>query len=231
MIRIRDAVDQPWRDLVTMLFERALFQGQVVNGSLIACFDSDNRGLIIHSALHSNCGRLVHVDAKTGEELEVLAEDPHSDIADGGAQQPIVMLDAKAKKVAAVEFDPGMPYWKCLDPTYAADFALIEKRVVGFPNVISADKADRNWIVAAQASNTPTTYYRYDRTTRALTRLFTDNPQLAKYTLAEAKVVRIPARDGFADGELPHFCRPAARARTCRSCSRSMAARGSAKRR
>jgi len=197
IIRIRDGVDQPWRDLVTMPFERALFQGQVVNGSLIACFDSDNRGLIIHSALNSNCGRLVHVDGTTGKELEVLAEDPHSDIADGGGQQPIVMLDAATKKVAAVEFDPGTPYWKCLDPTYAADFAAIEKKAVGFPRVISADKDNRNWIVAAQASNTPTTYYRYDRTTHALTTLFTDNPQLAKYTLAEAKVVSIPARDGL----------------------------------
>ena len=90
-------------------------------------------GSLSTPALHSGCGRLVRVDPKTGEELEVLAEDPHSDIADGGGEQPIVMLDAKAKKVAAVEFDPGLPYWKCLDPAYAADFALIGKRVVGFP--------------------------------------------------------------------------------------------------
>src|SRR5262249_7847982 len=62
ILRIRDAVDQPWRDLVTMPFERALFSGQVVTGSLIACFDRDNRGLVIHSAVKTGFGRLVRVD-------------------------------------------------------------------------------------------------------------------------------------------------------------------------
>ena len=37
IIRVRDATDKLWRDLVVMPFERALFAGQVVNGSLIAC--------------------------------------------------------------------------------------------------------------------------------------------------------------------------------------------------
>ena len=34
IVRVRDAVDKPWRDLVVMPFERALFEGEVVGGSL-----------------------------------------------------------------------------------------------------------------------------------------------------------------------------------------------------
>ena len=76
IIRVRDAVDKPWRDLVVMPFEQALFDGQVVGGSLIAGFDPDGKSLIIHSALHSDKGRLVRVDLRDGKELEVLAQDP-----------------------------------------------------------------------------------------------------------------------------------------------------------
>jgi len=73
LIRVRDAVDKPWRDLVVMPFEQALFDGQVVGGSLIAGFAPDGKSLIIHSALHSDMGRLVRVDLRDGKELEVLA--------------------------------------------------------------------------------------------------------------------------------------------------------------
>ena len=38
IVRVRDAADKPWRDLVVMPFERALFAGEVYVGSLIAGF-------------------------------------------------------------------------------------------------------------------------------------------------------------------------------------------------
>jgi dipeptidyl aminopeptidase/acylaminoacyl peptidase len=75
IIRVRDAADKPWRDLVAMPFERALFAGQVVNGSLIVGFDPDGKSLLIASALHSDKGRLVRVDLQDGHELGVIAED------------------------------------------------------------------------------------------------------------------------------------------------------------
>jgi len=54
IIRVRDGADKPWRDLVVMPFERALFAGEVVNGSLIAGFDPDGKSLLIDAALHSD---------------------------------------------------------------------------------------------------------------------------------------------------------------------------------
>ena len=57
IVRVRDAADKPWRDLVAMPFERALFAGQVVGGSLIAGFAPDGQSLVIESALHSDKGR------------------------------------------------------------------------------------------------------------------------------------------------------------------------------
>src|SRR5262245_18839132 len=132
IIRVRDSVDRPWRDLVTMPFEQALFDGQVVNGSLVAAFGPDNRSLVIHSALGANYGRLVRVDGDTGKEIELLASHPASDVA-SDALHPGVMLDRAKRRVSAVVFDPGEPEWKFLDPELAADFAKLEKAAPGHP--------------------------------------------------------------------------------------------------
>ena len=80
IIRVRDAVDKPWHDMVVMPFEQTLLFGQAVNCSLIAGFDPDGKSLLIVSALHSERGRLVRVGSRDGHELEVVAEDPHSDV-------------------------------------------------------------------------------------------------------------------------------------------------------
>ena len=82
IVQVRDAADKPWRDLVVMPFERALFAGEVFVGSLVAGFDPDGKSLVIHSALHSDKGRLVRVDLRSGKELGVVAQDPQSDVAD-----------------------------------------------------------------------------------------------------------------------------------------------------
>src|SRR5712671_2056634 len=81
IIRVRDGADKPWRDLVVMPFERALFAGEVVNGSLIAGFAPDGKSLLIDSALHSDKGRMVGVDLQDGHELGVVAEDGEADVA------------------------------------------------------------------------------------------------------------------------------------------------------
>ena len=196
IIRVRDAVDRPWRDLVTMPFEKALFYGQAVNGSLVACFDKDNRGLVIHSAMGTGFGRLVRVDPVTGAEVEVLAEDKRCDVAADGTV-PSVLTDDKARTVAAVEFDPGTPYWKFLDDGYREALERIQKEARGFPHPISRDRSDQRWIVGVERSDAPLVYYAYDRGTRTLTRMYSNNPALETMPLVPKQVVTIRARDGL----------------------------------
>lgn len=195
VIRVRDAVDRPWRDLVVMPFEKALFAGQAVSGSLVACFDRENRDLILHSAMGGGFGRLVRVDATTGAEVEVLAEDPRCDV--GGALHPGVLLDERARRILAVEFDPGTPYWKFLDPGIQEPLERIQREARGFPDPISRDREDRKWIVAVERSDAPRAYYSYDRKSGAVARLYSDNAELEKAPLVPKQVVTIPARDGL----------------------------------
>ena len=196
VIRVREAADQPWRDLVTMPFEQALFDGQVVNGSLIAAFGPDNKSLVIHSALGGNYGRLVRVDGQTGKELEVLASHPASDVA-SDALHPSVMLDPAKRRVVAVAFDPGEPEWKFLDPDLAADFARIAKAAPGHADIVSSDAANRRWLVVIQRSDAPARYVRFDRGTGAVEPFYSARPELEHVAFAPKRVVSIPARDGL----------------------------------
>lgn len=198
IVRVRDAVDQPWRDLVVMPFEKALFAGQVVEGSLIAAFNPDGKSIIIHSALNSDKGRLIKVDLQTGKELEIVAQDPDSDVADDlNSESPTVIVNPNSGLIEAVKFDYTTPHWKFLDETLGADFNKINQTVPGFIRLLCRDNADRHWIVSVSSSDTPTSYYAYDRDSQKVTELYSENPEFLKYSRAPKKPVIITARDGL----------------------------------
>jgi dipeptidyl aminopeptidase/acylaminoacyl peptidase len=181
-----------------MPFEQALFDGQVVGGSLIAGFAPDGKSLIIHSALHSDTGRLVRVDLRDGKELEVLAQDPQADVADSGpGSGPSVLCDPVTHAIQAVEFDYMKPAWVFLDPKVEADFAVIGKDIPAFLDLVSRDRDDKKWIVAIRRSEAPAGYFFFDRTTKKRHRLFEEKPALTKFYRAQKKPVVIKARDGL----------------------------------
>lgn len=196
VIRVRDAAGQPWRDLVVMPFEHAPFDGQVVEGSLVAAFAPDGKSLIIHSALHSDKGRLVRVDAKSGAELGVVAEDLQSDI-DNDGNHPAVLVNPQTQQIVAARFDYTSPHWTFLDTSLAADFERIGREAPGFMQIVSSDRAAKIWILNSSRSDAPDAYFVWDRAAKKLTPLFSDNPALLRYTLAPKKAVVIKARDGL----------------------------------
>ncbi len=195
VIRVRGGAGQPWRDVLRMPFERALFPGQAAGGSLIAGFAVDGRSLYVQSALGSGMGRLVRVDAITGAELEVVASHPRSDLPDLGDG---VLFDDSTHRVLAVEFDPGTPEWTFLDARTREDFARIGRAAPGFARILSRDAADRRWVLSVSRGDAPDAYVLYDRGTRAVTRLWSAQPALERVALAKKRVVSIPARDGLA---------------------------------
>ncbi|MBA2742946.1 MAG: S9 family peptidase [Chthoniobacterales bacterium] len=198
IIRVRDGVDKPWRDLVSMPFERALFHGQVVGGSLIAGFAPDGNNLIVHSALNSDKGRLVAVDLRNGKELAVVAEDPEADVAEPAeGNKPHVIENPLTGAIEAVAFEHAMPHWVFLDHQLEKEFERIGREVPGFLLLISRDRTDKHWIVASSRSDAPTSYYSFDRTNDKLTPLFSDNPAAVRFTLATKKPVVIKSRDGL----------------------------------
>ena len=201
IIRVRDGPAKPWRDLVVMPFERALFAGEVVNGSLVAAFDPDGKSLLIDSALHSDKGRLVRVDLRDGRELGAVAEDAHADVAYfSGSRlglEPSVICHPVTGALQAVEFDYTTPHWFFLDPKLKTDFESINRQVPGFIGLVSRDNADEKWIVAIQRSDAPGSYYAFDRKTKKLTKMLDSNPDILRFPRAPKKPVVMKARDGL----------------------------------
>ncbi|CAN5384570.1 S9 family peptidase [soil metagenome] len=227
IVRVRDAVDQPWRDLVVMPFERALFAGEVYVGSLIAGFAPDGKSVVIHSAmrpdveagvspaseasptgsrgerptrppLHPDTGQLVRVDLESRKELGVVAQDPQSDVAGyDDFLAPNVLTNPETGAIEAAQFNYTRPHWVFLDPKIKADFEAIGREVPGFIDLICRDRDDRKWIVAARRSDRPPSYYTFDRATKKVSLLYEEYPALKKVTLAAKKPVVIKARDGL----------------------------------
>jgi dipeptidyl aminopeptidase/acylaminoacyl peptidase len=108
-----------------------------------------------------------------------------------------VILNPVTYEVEAVAFNREKVKWQALSDEIAADLKALEAGAEGEPSLAGSDRERKTWVVAYSADVTPVTYYLYDRPSKKLTKLFSANPELAKYKLAEMKPVIIPARDGL----------------------------------
>jgi dipeptidyl aminopeptidase/acylaminoacyl peptidase len=201
-LRVRDGQSQPWRNLVVWPFEQMGMYGQINGGTVVADFAPDGKSLLVVSALHSETQRLVRIDGQTGKEVEVLAEDPQSDVAEDFLSfpdfRPLVMTNPATHAVEAVAFEYLQYAWKVLAPEVQADFNVLQKGHSGsFMAVISRDRADSKWIVAENRTDGPLRFFLYDRTRKHAEFLFTPRPEFEQYTMAQFKPVVIPARDGL----------------------------------
>ncbi len=180
-LRVRDAADQPWRDLVTWPFEET--------GGPVG-FAPDGKSLYVETSTGSDVTRLVRIDAATGKELEAIATDPRCDVGQE-------IIDPATHKLQAVSFDYQRREWKALDPAIRGDLEAIGKAMPGDFGVLSRSHADDAWTVGYTRDDGPVQYALYERKSRKVTPLFVNQPELAKYTLAPMKPVIIPTRDGM----------------------------------
>jgi dipeptidyl aminopeptidase/acylaminoacyl peptidase len=155
----------------------------------VVSFTKDNKHLWLLTSQGRDTQSLVKRDLETGKET-LIATNPKADTAG-------VILNPKTYEVEAVAFNRERVKWKALDKEVAADLAALEKGAVGEPSIVGGDKERKTWVVAYSADVTPTTFYLYDRPSKKLTKLFTANPALEKYTLAKMSPHAIKSRDGL----------------------------------
>ncbi len=181
ILRVRDAADQPWRDLLVLPAEE--------NGAFVG-FTADGKSGYVQTSVGADVTRLAKLDLATGKELETLAQDPRCDV--GG-----VMIQPDTRDVQAVGFNYLRNEWKVLDKSIQADFAALRKLNPGDFAVTSRDRADDKWVVAYTNSDTQVKWYLYDRKTKKAAFLFGNQPALEKVKLARIEGVVIKARDGL----------------------------------
>ena len=179
-IRVRDNVKAPWKSLLKVGPDEILeFED----------FSKDGGSAYLKTSIGSDTARLVERNLATGAE-KVLAVSPEVD-ADG------VVIHPKSHVVQAVSFAPGRATWKVLDPSVQADFDAITKLHSGDFLIVNRTSKDDAWLVGFTSDRGPVTWYKWDRTAKKGTLLFTAQPKLEGLALAEMKPVAIKSRDGL----------------------------------
>jgi dipeptidyl aminopeptidase/acylaminoacyl peptidase len=120
----------------------------------------------------------------------LIAEDPKSDLYG-------IMTHPTEKTVQAVAFYYDRVAWKILDPSIQQDFDLLNKVEEGDMSVVSRTLDDKVWIVVFTKDNGPARYYRYDRTEKKASFLFTDREKLEGLPLAKMIPAVMKSRDGL----------------------------------
>lgn len=179
-IRVRDDVKAPWKTLLKVGPDEILdFED----------FSLDGKSVFLKSSIGSDTARLVERNLATGAE-KVLAVSPEVDAGN-------VMIHPKSHVVQAVSFAPGRATWKVLDPSVQADFDAIAKLHSGDFGIVNRTSKDDAWLVGFTSDRGPVTWYKWDRTAKEGTVLFSAQPKLEGLALAEMKPVVIKSRDGL----------------------------------
>jgi dipeptidyl aminopeptidase/acylaminoacyl peptidase len=149
------------------------------DGSILYWLDSRGR----------DTSAVVAQDWATGK-TTVLASDPRADIGE-------IMTDPRTGRIDAYSVEYLTETWNGLAPATKADLDWLAGRLKATPQVVSRTADDATWVVSVDPVTAPQTYYRYDRASKALTKLFVTRPALEGVTLAAMHPVEIKSRDGL----------------------------------
>jgi dipeptidyl aminopeptidase/acylaminoacyl peptidase len=181
IVRVRDDNKSPWRELIKWGPDET-FGG--VNG-----FSPDNKALLVTTSLDVNAARLLEIDLATGKR-KVITEDPQFDVSR-------TIHNPKTNALEAVSYSKQRTEYVFIDPKMKADFETLHKVRKGDIADLSQNLDDNKWIVGFMSDDAPEYWYLYDRAKQQATLLFSNRPQLERYTLAGMQSIEFTARDGM----------------------------------
>lgn len=183
-VRARSNQRSPWKTLIAWGADETASDATGVVG-----LSADGRGVLVVTSLDSNTARLIEVDLRSGTR-RTLSQDAQYDVTQ-------VMLSPTRRSLEAVAYEKERTSWVFLDRRVQDDFDVLRTVRDGDIEVRSRDRKDRTWLVRYAASNRPTAYYHYDRSTRKARFLFSEDPKLEDVPLAPKAHVHFRASDGL----------------------------------
>jgi len=153
-----------------------------------AGLSADGRTLYFADSRGRDTAALFAIETTTGEKT-LLHEDPRADVSG-------VLTDPRTGEVQAVAVNYMLRKWTVLDERIAADLAVLAAIGPGETSVNDRTLDDGRWIVAYASAETPTAYYRYDRSEQQLHLLFSSRPALHGAPLVPMTPRLIKSRDG-----------------------------------
>jgi dipeptidyl aminopeptidase/acylaminoacyl peptidase len=183
-IRVRDSIGAPWRTLIA-------WGSDEMNSDFtgVAGFTADDTKIWVITSLGANAERLLEVDLRTGDR-KILSEDSQFDITE-------LMVNPLRNTLEAVGYEKDRMTWIIFDPALREDFAALAKVRAGDISIRGRDRLDKTWLVKFTASDSPTTYYHFDRSAKKAVFLFSEDPKLEKFRLAKKEPIQFKAQDGM----------------------------------
>ena len=154
-----------------------------------AGYTSDGKTLYWIDSRERKTAALIAQDVASGKRT-VIGSDTRADI--GG-----FLADPRTGQALAYGVNYLRTEWKPLDTAVGRDIAFLEAQLKGDINVTSTTTDNGKWTVAVDPVTSPPSVWLFDRTTQALTKLYTPRPALEGMPLAAMHPVEIRSRDGL----------------------------------
>ena len=180
VVQVRDSLKDPWKDFMQWNAED---QGSILG------FSPDHQSLYITSNVGEETEKLFQVNLQT-KEKKLLAGDAKYDLSG------IVLEHPTTHELEAVGVQRERFEWIAIDPKIKQDLAALQSRNDDF-RVISRDLKNEYWVIMTSADNHPNHFSLYNRTTKEKQFLFSENPQIEKYTLSKMHPISFTAKDGM----------------------------------
>lgn len=165
----------------------------------VASLAMSRRKLFLLDSRSRDTAALEWMDMESGTE-HLLASDPRVDIAsnpdgDVGGEGTLI-TDPRTGEVLAYGVDDLTEKWVAVGKALAGDISFLDRAAGGQWSVASQSADDRFWTLAVDRPAEPSVYYLFDRSNRALRRLFSTRPQLDGRPLSVMTAIVLHARDG-----------------------------------
>ena len=178
----RKTEDEEFKPILTTSFKETLD---------ISFFTFDNKKMYAVSNLGRDKTAAVIFDPETGEEIEVLYENPDYDVSR-------MSYSEKDKKLWAAYYTSWKGQRHYFDDEFKSLLERLESELGDIEIGISAhDKAEEMFIVRTSSDRTLGAYYLYDKKKDELTKIHDVAPWIKANELAEMKPIEYTARDGL----------------------------------
>lgn len=181
VIKVRDTIDSPWREFMTV----PTIEGQTE----VVGFSGDTQSIYILTSHHHDTTRIFKYPLNGGE-AELIAADPHFDLSG-------LIISPTTYELEAAEVERERSDYILLDQKFGKDIDYLRSLNLGDVDLASRDLSNRQWIIAFSSDICSVRYYIYNRDTQKLDFLFSAKPDLDRYTLSPMTPITFEARDGM----------------------------------
>jgi dipeptidyl aminopeptidase/acylaminoacyl peptidase len=183
---VRNNNNDAWRTLLKVGFEDTL-KDELYSG--ILGFSKDDSLIYLNTSLGFNARSLIALNVKTGEQKTIATDE---------------VYDIDHVIFNAITYEPDIVSWrkdrldyKVINPALEEDFNRMQSHSTGELYIIQKTYDGQKWLIGFTHDTKSFEYYLYDFSTKQLTFLFYQRPELNNYMLASQEPISFTARDGL----------------------------------